>query len=105
MSAVEYHELPFGTVEYHRAPQVTETRVLEDSQDGAAVMLGTLTLVGPSTSAHDPFKAYPHLRRAEPHLHRDLPQVDLAGSENAKKTMTEGVRLKVRDAVGAAFSE
>ena len=59
LSAVEYHELPFGTVEYLRAPQVTETRVLEDSQDGAAVMLGTLTLVGPSTSAHDPSMTYP----------------------------------------------
>ena len=89
---------------------MTETRVLEDSQDGAAVMLGTLTLVGAPTSAHDPFVAYPHLhgtrpqlRRTRRHLHRTLPQVDLAGSENAKKTMTEGVRLKVCDAVCAAF--
>ncbi len=45
--------MPWSTLQYHGVPQVTETRVLEDTQDGAAVMLGTLTLVGPSTSAHD----------------------------------------------------
>ena len=46
------HKVPLSTLQYHSVPQVTETRV-EDSQDGAAVMLGTLTLVGLSTSAHD----------------------------------------------------